>query len=73
MTLQTRLDKKTERTLSRLRKKTGLSDSELARRGLEALAKEIDNESPVLIGLGKYDSGVSDLATHPRHMKGFGE
>jgi len=73
VTLQARLDKKTERMLGRLRKQTGLSDSELARRGLAALAKELEDEQPVLIGLGEHDSGVPDLATNPRHMKGFGE
>jgi hypothetical protein len=73
ITLQARLDKKTEKTLSRLRKLTGLSDSELTRRGLLALERELEDEGPALIGMGKHDSGVSDLATNPRHMKGFGE
>jgi hypothetical protein len=73
VTLQARLDKRTQKLLERLRKKTGLSDSEITRRGIAALAKELDDEGPVLIGMGEHDSGVADLATHPRHMKGFGE
>lgn len=72
LTLQARLDRKAEKTLGRLRKKTGLSDSELTRRGLEALARELDAEPAGLIGLGQHDSGVQDLATNPRHMRGFG-
>lgn len=73
ITLQARLDPRTAKTLARLRKQTGLSDSELARRGIEALAKELDDDLPVLLGLGKHDSGVPDLATNPKYMKGFGE
>lgn len=72
-TLQARLDRKTANMLARLRKLTGLSDSELARRGLESLAKDLDDRGPVLVGIGQYDSGVGDLATNPRYMKGFGE
>jgi hypothetical protein len=72
LTLQARLDRKTQRTLERLRKQTGLSDSELARRGLEALARDLDEQAMPLTGVGAHDSGVVDLATNPHHMKGFG-
>ncbi len=69
-----RLDAKTERILRRLRRHTGLSDSELVRRGLEALAvSQVKTSGARFIGVGAFDSGVGDLATNEDHLRGFGE
>lgn len=60
--------------LQRLKRSTGLSDSELVRRGLEALAQVQPGARPErVIGIGKFDSGVGDLGSNKRHLRGFGK
>ena len=71
--VQARLDDDTLALLGRLRRHTGLMSSELLRRGVRRLAEET---KPLgrrrIVGVGRFASKVSDLATNPRHMKGFG-
>jgi hypothetical protein len=68
-----RLDAKARRTLDRLRRKTGLTDSELIRRALEAyLAGEGPARRRRVIGLGEFESGEPDLGSNPDHLEGFG-
>lgn len=70
--IQARLDTKTERMLVRLRRQTGANDSEIVRRGLEALSRVLPQASPRRIrGLGKFDSGCSDLGSNTEHLAGF--
>lgn len=71
--VQARLDPATEKLLVSLRRKTGLSDSELVRKGLEL----VDQTSrPVkrrkIRGLGAFKSGISDLGSNKQHLSGFG-
>ena len=68
-----RLDPESEDILARLRRRTGLCDSEIIRRALGAL----DAQSPAghrvsIVGLGKFKSGLPDLGSNREHMKGFG-
>ena len=68
-----RLDPESRRTLDRLKKRTGLTDSELIRRALEAyVAREAAPPQRRIVGLGRFDSGVPDLATNDEHLAGFG-
>jgi predicted transcriptional regulator len=68
-----RLDPETRRTLDRLRRSTGLTDSELIRRALRVFVeRETRGSRRRIIGLGEFESGVSDLATNPDHLAGFG-
>ena len=64
--------------LKRASEQRGLTKSELARRAIEKeVPKPVKNARPSLYdlmkdGLGCVDSGVPDLATNKKYMKGFG-
>jgi hypothetical protein len=71
--VQARLDDGTLELLARLRRRTGLTDSELLRRGVRRLAE--DEPKPPrrrISGVGKFASKVPDLATNKKHLEGFG-
>jgi len=71
--VQARLDPETLGLLTRLRRRTGLSDSELLRRGLHRLAEEQRRSRHYgIVGVGKFASKVTDLASNKRHLRGFG-
>jgi hypothetical protein len=70
--IHARLDPESERQLARLRKTTGLSDSELVRRGLRALAALPVDGKRSIVGLGAFASGKADLGSNRAHMRGFG-
>jgi len=68
-----RLDDESHRLLKRLRRSTGLTDSDLLRRGLQTLAAHTPvNGKPGILGLGKFASGHRDLASNKVHLRGFG-
>lgn len=68
-----RLDPETRRTLDRLRRTTGLTDSELIRRALRAFVeRETRSPSRRIIGLGEFESKIPDLASNREHLEGFG-
>jgi hypothetical protein len=70
--VQARLDEETQAALEILRRR-GLSTSEVLRKGIHLVAEEVGADKPMeIIGLGKYDSGITDLSTNKRHMAGFG-
>jgi hypothetical protein len=70
--IHARLDANTERQLARLRRVTGLTDSELVRRGLQALAALPVRGSRTIVGLGAFESGRPDLGSNRAHLRGFG-
>ena len=67
-----RLDANTERVLAELTRRTGLSESELLRRGLLALSKPSSRRRRV-IGMGKFTSRKADLGSNKQHLRGFGK
>ncbi len=68
-----RLDEETDGLLRRMRRSTGLGDSELIRRGLRVLDTLSGRRGrPQVIGLGAFASGVRDLGSNKRHLDGFG-
>ena len=72
-TVQARLDEETTVALDRLVKRHGLKPSEVVRQGIRLVAKQAEVSRPIeIIGLGKYDSGLTDLSTNKKHMAGFG-
>lgn len=72
-TVQARLDPETQRTLARLVRQFGWTPSQVVREGLRLLdATRPDGGGPRVIGAGKFDSGVTDLGSNKRHLKGFG-
>ena len=73
-TVQARLDEETQAALDRLRRRRGMKTSEVVREGIRLVdEKYTPSVFPRLIGLGKYDSGVSDLATNKKYMEDFGK
>ncbi len=71
--VQARLDDETDELLKELRKRTGLSDSELVRRGVRSLADALPAPAGVhVIGVGRFSSGVRDLGSNKTHLAGFG-
>ena len=73
-TIQARLDEPSRKALARLVKQTGWSPSKVVREGLRALAACCPgNGSRKIIGLGQFASGISDLGSNKKHMKGFGK
>jgi hypothetical protein len=72
-TVQARLDKKAEAALRVIAKSEGWTASQVIRECLmEGAAKRAAKPRPRLIGIGCFDSGVSDLATNKEHMRDFG-
>lgn len=72
-TVQARLDHEALALLGRLRRQTGLTDSELLRRGLGLLENEAQTRPRRRIaGLGRFASGHPDLGSNARHLAGFG-
>ncbi len=69
--VQARLDEETRAALDLLKKRHGWSTSQVVREGLQLLARQA--AKPVkIIGLGKYDSGLTDLGSNKKHLEGFG-
>ena len=71
--VQARLDPETAKMLSQLTRRLGMSESEVVRAGVKLLAAS--NRAPRvprIVGLGQFDSGVSDLGSNKEHLKGFG-
>jgi hypothetical protein len=70
-TVQARLDADTEKTLTRLVDQLGLSPSMVVREGIRLLAAT-GPKSRKIVGLGQFSSGVSDLGSNKKHLRGFG-
>ena len=74
-TVHARLSAKEREILEELKKSTGLSESELVRRGLELLDERDGGRSALdLAGssVGKFRNGPRDLALNKRHLDDFG-
>ncbi len=73
MTVQARLDPQARKTLTRLVRELGLTPSEVVREGLRALgAVHPRKGKPRIAGLAQFDSGIPDLGSNKKHLKGFG-
>lgn len=75
--IHARLSKADRAVLEALKKTTGHSESELVRRGLHLLSKELGptRSARALAGrsVGKFKKGPTDLASNRTHLEGFGE
>lgn len=72
--IQARLDSEADSLLKRLRRTTGFSDSEIVRRGLKALVDALpQGRGERVVGVGGFQSGVNDLGSNKRHLRGFGK
>ncbi len=71
--IQARIDEETEKLLSELQVRTGWNDSQIVREGIKALgAVSTASRRRKIVGVGKFESGVEDLASNKKHLKGFG-
>ena len=71
--VQARLDAHTLDVLVRLRRRTGLTESEILRRGIHRLAQDtVPSRKGRIVGVGRFASRIRDLATNPKHRRGFG-
>jgi hypothetical protein len=68
-----RLDAGTRRTLGQLVSHLGWSPSRVVREGLRLLAASHPAPGrPRIVGMGKFSSGVPDLGSNKKRLKGFG-
>jgi hypothetical protein len=75
--IHARLSKQDRTILEDLKKSTGVSESELVRRGLQLVLRDITPKKTALElagrSVGKFKKGPRDLATNRKHLEGFGE
>ncbi|NOX56282.1 MAG: hypothetical protein GXP27_17930 [Planctomycetes bacterium] len=69
-----RLDQRTEELLRQLQRRFGWNDSQVVREGIKTLAALLpDKGGRKIVGLGRFESGVPDLGSNPKHLRGFGK
>jgi hypothetical protein len=75
--IHARLDRAARAALDELKAKTGQSDSELVRRGLQLVAAEERRRGTALdlagTSVGRFRNGPHDLSANRKHLDGFGE
>jgi len=75
--IHARLGKAEREVLDSLKKATGHSESELVRRGLHLVSKELGRKTSALElagrSVGRFTKGPRDLSTDKTHLEGFGE
>ena len=72
--IQARIDEETETLLSQLQLRLGRNDSQIVREGIKALGVlAAPSRRRKIVGVGKFASGISDLASNKKHLKGFGK
>ena len=72
-----RLGDKERTTLEELKQKTGQTESEIVRRGLQLVAQEEQRRRSALdlavTRVARLKKGPRDLSTNRKHLEGFGE
>jgi hypothetical protein len=64
---------RTDAALARLRRKTGMTDSQLVRKGLELMSQGMKPARVRRVrGVGRFASGRGDLGSNKAHLSGFG-
>jgi predicted transcriptional regulator len=72
--IQARLDPESQKALERLAGRLGWSPSKIVREGIRLLESCYGQSAGQRIaGLGKFSSGIRDLGSNKRHLKGFGQ
>lgn len=72
-TVQARLDAETSRDLARLIRNLGWTPSQVVREALHRMAaSDLSPKRPRVVGTGKFSSGIPDLGSNEKHLKGFG-
>jgi hypothetical protein len=72
-----RLGEQDRAALEELKEKTGQTESEILRRGLQLVAREERRRQSALElaghSVGRFKNGPRDLSTNRKHFRGFGE
>jgi hypothetical protein len=72
--IRARLDSGTDSLRNELQKQLGWTNSQIVREGIKSLSSLVRNTGKrKIIGLGKFESGISDLGSNKKHLKGFGK
>ena len=71
--IQARLDPESRKRLKRLMRATGWSASDAVREGLRLLSAVRGGKKRKIAGLGRFASGIPDLGSDKKHLKGFGK
>ena len=75
--IHARLGAEDRAALEELKAKTGQTESEIVRRGLQLVAREERRRRSALdlVGarVGRFKKGPRDLSTNRKHLEGFGE
>jgi hypothetical protein len=73
-TIQARLDDRSRKRLAVLVRELGWTPSQVVREGLRILeVNYVRRKKQGVIGLGRFSSGVADLGTNKKHLRGFGK
>lgn len=71
--IQARLDSETDHIRKQLQKQLGWSDSQVVREGITRLSSLVNTKGKrKIIGQGKFNSGIHDLATNKKYMEDYG-
>jgi hypothetical protein len=71
--IQARLDPDSQKALERLASRLGWSPSKIVREGIRLLESCYGQSAGQrIVGLGKFSTGIRDLGSNKRHLKGFG-
>ena len=72
--IQARLDRESQRALLQVTRRLGWSPSKAVREGLRLLAVcHTSSGSKKIVGAGRFASGVRDLGSNAKHLRGFGK
>lgn len=75
--IHARLGDEDRAALEELKAKTGQTESEIVRRGLQLVAQEERRRRSALdlagASVGRFKKGPRDLSTKRKHLEGFGE
>lgn len=72
--LQARIDDDDDAFVDELKASTGWSDSEVVRQGIQSLKDSFGKKRKRrIVGIGEFDSGISDLGSNKKHLEGFGQ
>jgi hypothetical protein len=71
--IHARLDPETEKLLRDCQRRWGWTDSQAVREGIKMLGGLLGHgRAHAFVGVGKFQSGISDLGSNKDHLKGFG-
>jgi hypothetical protein len=68
-----RIDRETERILNGLKRRLGWTNSKAVREGIKALdSLLLRGKAQRVVGLGRFCSGLRDLGSNKKLLRGFG-